>query len=250
MYRCDGNYQKGIDMMGNIVEVNGADLQVKMWNGQKVVTFTDIDKVHDRPEGTARKRFNDNKEHLIENEDYFKIRKSDVLMSEKQTLGIEVPNRGITVLTESGYLLLVKSFTDDLAWKVQRQLVNSYFKFKEITEALQPTETGLQLSEGKFVDALDTLTTCAAVFQSMIDYSTINYKQQQDLLQTARKRVNSLLGGAHSPEYKEYSRIYFKNLWQDFCKVFQCGSYKDLNPLYMADDTAKKWIQSWEYTGN
>lgn len=164
--------------MGNIVEVNGADLQVKMWNGQRVVTFTDIDKVHDRPEGTARKRFNDNKEHLIENEDYFKIRKSDVLMSEKRTLGIEVPNRGITVLTESGYLLLVKSFTDDLAWKVQRQLVNSYFKFKEVMENLQPMRTGLQLSEGKFVDALDTLTTCAAVFQSMIDYSTINYKQQ------------------------------------------------------------------------
>lgn len=236
--------------MGNIVEINGADFQIKMWNGQRVVTFADIDKVHDRPEGTARKRFNDNKEHLIENEDYFKIRKSDVLMSEKRTLGIEVPNRGITVLTESGYLLLVKSFTDDLAWKVQRQLVNTYFKFKEVMENLQPTETGLQLSEGKFVDALDTLTTCAAVFQSMIDYSTINYKQQQDLLQTARKRVNHLLGGAHSPEYKEYSRIYFKNLWQDFCKVFQCGSYKDLNPLYMADDTAKKWIQSWEYTEN
>lgn len=237
-------------MMENIVEINGADIQIKMWNGQRVVTFTDVDKVHDRPEGTARKRFNDNKEHLIENEDYFKIKKSDVQMSEKRTLGIEVPNRGITVLTESGYLLLVKSFTDDLAWKVQRQLINSYFKFKEITEALQPTETGLQLSEGKFVDALDTLTTCAAVFQSMIDYSTINYKQQQDLLQTARKRVNSLLGGAHSPEYKEYSRIYFKNLWQDFCKVFQCGSYKDLNPLYMADDTAKKWIQNWEYAEN
>ena len=236
--------------MENIVEINGADLQVKMWNGQRVVTFTDIDKVHDRPEGTARKRFNDNKEHLIENEDYFKIRKSDVQMSEKRTLGIEVPNRGITVLTESGYLLLVKSFTDDLAWKVQRQLVNSYFKFKEVVENLYPTETGLSLSEGKFVDALETLTTCAAVFQSMIDYSTINYKQQQDLLQTARKRVNNLLCGAHSPEYKEYSRIYFKNLWQDFCKAFDCGSYKDLNPLYMADNTAKKWIQNWEYTEN
>lgn len=96
----------------------------------------------------------------------------------------------------------------------------------------------------------DTITTCATVFQSMIDYSTINYKQQQDLLQTARKRVNSLLGGAHSPKYKEYSRIYFKNLWQDFGKAFQCGSYKDLNPLYMADDVAKKWIQSWEYIEN
>lgn len=236
--------------MENIVEINGANLQIKVWNGQRVVTFKDIDRVHDRPEGTARKRFNDNKEHLVENEDYFKIKKSDDQMSEKRTLGIEIPNRGITVLTESGYLLLVKSFTDDLAWKIQRQLVNSYFKFKEVMGKLQPIDTGLSLSETKFVDALDTITTCAAVFQSMIDYSTINYKQQQDLLQTARKRVNSLLGGAHSPEYKEYSRIYFKNLWQDFCKAFQCGSYKDLNPLYMADDIAKKWIQSWEYIEN
>ena len=241
---------KGIDKMENIVKINETDLQIKMWNGQRVITFADIDKVHGRLEGTARKRFNDNKEHLIKNEDYFKIKKSDVLTSEKRTLGIEVPNRGITVLTESGYLLLVKSFTDDLAWKVQRQLVNSYFKFKEVMENLQPVETGLLLPEGKFADALDTLTTCAAVFQSMIDYSTINYKQQQDLLQTARKCVSGLLGGAHSPKYKEYSRIYFKNLWQDFCKAFECGSYKDLNPLYMADDTAKKWIQNWEYTEN
>lgn len=233
--------------MNDIVEINGATLQIKMWNGQRVVTFKDIDTVHDRPEGTARKRFNDNKEHLNENEDYFKIKKSDIQMSEKRTLGIEVPNRGITVLTESGYLLLVKSFTDDLAWKVQRQLVNTYFKFKEVMENLHPADTGLSLSETKFADALDTITSCAAIFQTMVDYSTINYKQQQDLLQTARKRVNSLLGGAHSPKYKEYSRIYFKNLWQDFCKAFQCGSYKDLNPLYMADDIAKKWIQSWEY---
>ena len=40
-------------MMGNIVEVNGAELHAKMWNGQRVVTFSDIDKVHERAEGTA-----------------------------------------------------------------------------------------------------------------------------------------------------------------------------------------------------
>lgn len=240
--------KKGINIMENIVEINGTNLQIKMWNGQRVVTFKDIDTVHDRPEGTARKRFNDNKEHLIENEDYFKIKKSDVQMSEKRTLGIEVPNRGITVLTESGYLLLVKSFTDDLAWKVQRELVNSYFKFKEVTEALQPAENNLMLSAEKFAEALDTITTCAAIFQNMIDYSTINYKQQQELLQTARKHINILLGGAHSPEYKKYSRVYFKNLWQDFCKAFQCNSYKDLNPIYMAEDVAKNWIFDWHYT--
>lgn len=231
--------------MNEVVTINGNDLTIREWNGQRVVTFADIDKVHNRPEGTARKRFNDNKKHLIENEDYFKIKKS--LMSENRTLGIEVPNRGITVLTESGYLLLVKSFTDDLAWNVQRQLVNSYFKFREVMEAIQPTENGLMLSDEKFTEALNTITACADVFKKIVDYSTINYKQQQELLQTARQRVNNLLGGAHSPEYKEYSRIYFKNLWQDFCKAFDCGSYKDLNPMYMAEDIAKKWILKWEY---
>lgn len=30
-------------------------------------------------------------------------------------------NEDMNILTESGYLVLVKSFTDDLAWKVQRQ---------------------------------------------------------------------------------------------------------------------------------
>lgn len=205
-------------------------------------TVKDVDKVHERAERTAHRNFKENKKHLIENEDYFVLKPSDILKDEFRPLGFEnekPANRGTTYLTESGYLLLVKSFTDDLAWKVQRELVNSYFKFKEVTEALQPMENSLMLSAGKFAEAVNQITTCAAVFQNMIDYSTINYKQQQDLLQTARKRVNSLLGGAHSSEYKEYSRTYFKNLWQDFCKTFQCGSYKDLNPLYMADDVAK-----------
>ena len=243
--------KKGLKNMNEVVTINGNDLQVKMWNGQRIVSFKDVDRVHDRAEGTAHRNFKENKKHLIENEDYFVLKPADVLKDEFRPLGFdnEKPaNRGTTYLTESGYLLLVKSFTDDLAWNVQRQLVNSYFKFREVMETIQPTENGLMLSDAKFTEALDTITSCAAVFKNMIDYSTINYKQQQDLLQTARKRVNTLLGGAHSPEYKEYSRIYFKNLWQDFCKAFDCGSYKDLNPLYMADDIAKKWIQNWEYT--
>lgn len=234
-----------------VVKINENDLQIKEWNGQRVITLADIDRVHERPEGTAKRNWNENKKHLIKDEDYFLATRKELstkFVPNKPLKGN--PNIEVILLTESGYLLLVKSFTDDLAWKVQRQLVNSYFKFKEVMETLQPNGNELILSNAKFIDAVDSLETCAAVFQSMIDYSTINYKQQQDLLQTARKRVNNLLGGAHSEEYKEYSRIYFKNLWQDFCKAFQCGSYKDLNPLYMADDVAKNWISEWEYSEN
>lgn len=118
------------------VMINNIPLLPKVYQGQRVVTFKDIDTVHERPEGTARKRFADNKKRFVEEEDFFIMKKSDILMSEKRTLGFveaEMPNRGLTVLTESGYLMLVKSFTDDLAWQVQRQLVNTYFKVIDIT---------------------------------------------------------------------------------------------------------------------
>lgn len=110
------------------MSINNQEVQVKEYQGQRVVTFKDIDQCHSRPEGTARKRFIDNKKHFVEGVDYFEVQKS-----EKRTLGFDVPNRGLTLLTESGYLMLVKSFTDDLAWQVQRQLVNTYFKYDEST---------------------------------------------------------------------------------------------------------------------
>lgn len=115
------------------VNINGLPLGIKEYNGQRVVTFRDIDIVHKRPEGTARKRFNDNKKHFIEGEDFFVVKPADIQMSEIRTS--EINNRGTILLTESGYLMIVKSFTDDLAWSVQRQLINSYFRVRELTNS-------------------------------------------------------------------------------------------------------------------
>lgn len=111
--------------MQELTTINNTEILVKELSGQRVITFKEIDAVHGRPDGTARKRFNDNREHFIEGEDYF-VRNSD---EAKNEFGITAPN-GLTLITESGYLMLVKSFTDDLAWKVQRELVKGYFRAK------------------------------------------------------------------------------------------------------------------------
>ena len=113
--------------MNELTIINNTQVLVKEFSGQRVVTFKNIDAVHGRPDGTARKRFNDNREHFIEGEDFF-VRNSD---EAKNEFGITAPN-GLTLITESGYLMLVKSFTDDLAWKVQRELVNGYFRSKTV----------------------------------------------------------------------------------------------------------------------
>ena len=139
--------------MNELVHIENVEILIKEYKGQRVVTFKDIDKVHGRPDGTARKRFSDNRQHFIENEDYFIVKPQDLentQLSEKRTSGIdEVNPRGTAFLTEQGYLMLVKSFTDDLAWKVQRQLVNGYFRTKQVVnEELSPqTQLILQLAQ-------------------------------------------------------------------------------------------------------
>lgn len=120
--------------MNELIHIGNTDISIKEYNGQRVVTFKDIDAVHGRPDGTARKRFNDNRQHFIENEDFF-VRNTD---EAKKEYGIVAPN-GLVLITEQGYLMLVKSFTDDLAWDVQRQLVSSYFKVRSaVDERLSP----------------------------------------------------------------------------------------------------------------
>lgn len=80
---------------------------------------------------------------------------------------------------------------------------------------------------------------------SVMDNMTLSTRQQQKLYKAAKDRINQLLGGAHSPEYKEKSKSYFINLWNNFKEKYSTGSYKDLNPKYYEE--AFDFISEWEY---
>lgn len=47
--------------MNELVRVGNSSISVKEYRGKRVVSFRDIDTVHERPKGTANKRFIDNK---------------------------------------------------------------------------------------------------------------------------------------------------------------------------------------------
>lgn len=129
--------------MTELVNVEGTELAVREYNGQMVVTFDDIDLVHKRPSGTARKAFNRNKKRFINGVDYIVLEKENSNVHPVDIRNIDIPNRGITVFTESGYLMLVKPFKDDLSWDVQRALVNGYFasKNQQPTTAIEEKPT-------------------------------------------------------------------------------------------------------------
>ena len=133
----------------NTITINGYELPVKDYNEQRVVTFKDIDLVHGRPEGTASRNFRANRNHFIENEDYFKICADEIRRHKIMDISPKT-HEDIILITESGYLMLVKSFTDDLAWSVQRQLVNSYFRLKKqakISLDIEEMKTRIKLSD-------------------------------------------------------------------------------------------------------
>lgn len=80
----------------------------------------------------------------------------------------------------------------------------------------------------------------------VVDNMTLTTRQQQRIYKAAKDRINHLLGGAHSKEYKDNSKSYFINLWNGMKSKFGCGSsYKDLNPVYF--DDAMEFISTWEY---
>lgn len=122
--------------MNNMITIENTEMQIREYAGQRVVTFKDIDTVHGNKVGTARRNFARNKKHFIEGEDFFSLSKENSNGTNCPNRNISIPNKGITVLTESGYLLIAKSFNDDLSWNVQRQLVNAYFRAKNLQEEL------------------------------------------------------------------------------------------------------------------
>lgn len=126
--------------MNDLITIGNTQFTAKTLDGKPVLTFRDIDAIHHRPDGSARKRFNDNHQRFVEGEDYFKITPSEF----RTAIG-DMDSRqqnDVYLLTESGYLMIVKSFTDDWAWEVQRRLVKTYFRAKELAaEKPKPMST-------------------------------------------------------------------------------------------------------------
>ncbi len=147
------------------LKVNNQVLSIKEYNGNRVVTFKDIDTVHGRAEGTAKRNFITHSRRFVEGVDYHKLQKDEI-----RTFGINSPRGGI-VVTESGYLMLVKSFTDDLAWDVQRTLVNCYFKqVKEQPKLESPYEFVMKYYNGEPVVTLKDIE-----FKTKINAATLKW---------------------------------------------------------------------------
>ena len=128
-------------MMNEVITIENTEMQIKEYNGQRVVTFDDICKVHDCERKRLTKHFERKRKHFLKDEDYFEMTRKELndLTSPNSKI-IGNPNIKTYLFTESGYLMIVKCLDDDIAWNVQRQLVNAYFRVKEEQSLEQITD--------------------------------------------------------------------------------------------------------------
>lgn len=93
-------------------------MPVIRYRGQPVITFALVDRVHRRPDGTARRTFNENEARFVEGEDFFDLTSDEIRTMSADGVFPPRTARG-KLITRRGYLKLAKPLTDDRAWAVQ-----------------------------------------------------------------------------------------------------------------------------------
>ncbi|AMY66513.1 MULTISPECIES: ORF6N domain-containing protein [Enterobacter] len=176
----------------NTVTINNKQLPAVEYRGQRVVTFTMIDEAHQRPEGTARRNFNEHRERFILGEDYFVVCADEIRMHKIYPISGKAQGE-VVLLTEQGYLMVTKPFKDDLAWQVQRELVNSYFR------------TRAPLTEIEMIAAM----AADAVRQQ----KRLNHVEEQ--IETVTEAVENIKRGTMRAGYVGYRQVVAKSGMSD-----------------------------------
>lgn len=204
------------------ITINNTPVPIVEYRGLRVVTLAMIDQVHERPEGTARRTFNEHKGRLIADEDFIEVDQPDVI----RTLGLTRPQGGtpakVLLLTETGYSMVVKPFTDDLSWTVQRQLVSNYFRTPAAPALPQDLPAALRLAadlaeekavlaienqqQAKKIEALENLFMPGETpTQFAKRLNGVNSQQINAVLLDLRWIYNTEKDPEHSPKYRVYS---------------------------------------------
>ena len=128
--------------------------------------------------------------------------------------------------------MLVKSFTDDLAWEVQRKLVNDYFRAKKLSQVEM-----MRIQLGMIDNHEDRIT-------NLENNMTIDYGQQRVLEIEVNKTVIDSLGGKDSNAYKEIGRKVFAECNQDLKNYFNVNARNNVPKKRF--DEAVEYAKSWK----
>lgn len=108
------------------------------YKGTPVVTFAMVDEVHQRPSGTAKRNFDENRVRFLEADDFIEVGSDEIRTNLPEGVFSKFAPKGY-LRTKLGYLKLTKPMNDDRAWQVQDEMVDRYFAV-EAARSMTPAE--------------------------------------------------------------------------------------------------------------
>lgn len=132
------------------MEINGKRIEKKEYNGVPILTSWDIAEIHGKEMRRVNENFKYVREKLILNEDYFIIER-DKFSETDFPIQNFIPNnvKEIPLFTETGYMMLCKTFGDDFSWQLQRFLVRNYFNMQKLMHSIQNGEIEIRRKENE-----------------------------------------------------------------------------------------------------
>lgn len=200
--------------MNNLMIFEGKNVEVFEHKGQVLFNPKHVAECLDIKDVNSVIR-NFNEKQLI------KLRNSDMHTMHIRRLN----NAGENFLTESGvYKLIFKSRKEEAE------------RFQDwVTDEVLPSirANGIYAFNGvsKEIQAIFELDRKQQRTDERVDYlynnMTVDYEQQEELLNEAKRRAIEILGGYNSNAYKKVSKKVFSAIWRDYKSHFKINSYKN-----------------------
>lgn len=192
----------------NKILINGIEIETKEYKGQRVITSYDVAKLHKREPKRVIENFQNNRGKFELGKDYFEISKDEIRKSKFSESFSKYSKNSIEILyAERGYLKLTKSFTDELSWKIQDMLIDSYFVV--VTGQVQPKQfTKIELLQMQIESELENERLRIENKAQKEIIKGLNGDLQPYQIEDIINRIIRAGGGNYGNRYNEIYRVF------------------------------------------
>lgn len=204
------------------------------YKNQRILTSQQLSEVYGVEPVRIRQAFNRNENRFIEGKHYFKLEGEELKQFKTEYLNdTSLKTSSLMLWTDRGAARHAKILDTDEAWEVYETLEENYFNPKDKTLKLSPIDQ-LRLQYQVIEQHEEKLNQVESKVTILENNMTIDYSQQLELNELAKKKVVAILGGKDAPAYKELNKKAFSQIWKDYKRIVQVNSYrntaiKDLN---------------------
>ncbi|QDX91417.1 hypothetical protein EEL30_02910 [Brevibacillus laterosporus] len=217
------------------------------YQGERVLTTTQLSESYRADRQQMSYNFNNNIKRYKEGKHYIKLEGEEKRnFIDRHEIHDGSKNASVIYLwTKKGAWMHAKSLNTDEAWDAYEMLVDEYYRV---------TEQHLPAGISPEIQAILSLDMRTQSFEKRLvkleSSKTIDYGQQLELQNIAKRRVIELLGGKNGQAYKSSSirGRAFSAIWREYKEYFNVESYK--NTLICDLDIAKSHVSNWNPQGN